>query len=453
MKIFSFVFVALCTVGLVACVNEDISFEKGNISRDIAYKLVLKELKEWNISLNEVDIWASEQKVAGNTGGFGSDDNLTSPDSESWFFLVDERPLDNWGHPCRYLFVDMNGIVYVYQQTMPPKFFDDMVLLNVSETTKNYNYYPITPTKKGTRSEDIPLLSHHYAIIISGGWSSTLNFPRYWNDCAEIYTTLTDQYGYDPSKIFVLMADGTDPGIDNSLNESSNPDLDGDSIDDIDFAATCSNLDSVFDSLAVHLTTDDYLFIYTIDHGDIDWFLDDSFLAMWNNEKYFASRFANKVHSITAKAIHIVMGQCHSGGFVEYFTNTPNVCISTACGKYEDSHPSVNGLYDEYVHLWTQSHNTTISDANGDGKITAKESHLYAKFRDTCNETPCHYGGSGYLSERLTLTGTYQNTYDSYIDGYCVFNNLSNYSFYAGVHIHEPEFGIPSGGSVDIFLT
>ena len=347
MKIFSFVFVALCTVGLVACVNEDISFEKGNISRDIAYKLVLKELKEWNISLNEVDIWASEQKVAGNTGGFGSDDNLTSPDSESWFFLVDERPLDNWGHPCRYLFVDMNGIVYVYQQTMPPKFFDDMVLLNVSETTKNYNYYPITPTKKGTRSEDIPLLSHHYAIIISGGWSSTLNFPRYWNDCAEIYTTLTDQYGYDPSKIFVLMADGTDPGIDNSLNESSNPDLDGDSIDDIDFAATCSNLDSVFDSLAVHLTTDDYLFIYTIDHGDIDWFLDDSFLAMWNNEKYFASRFANKVHSITAKAIHIVMGQCHSGGFVEYFTNTPNVCISTACGKYEDSHPSVNGLYDE----------------------------------------------------------------------------------------------------------
>ena len=68
---------------------------------------------------------------------------------------------------------------------------------------------------------------------------------------------------------------------------------------------------------------------------------------MWNNEKYFASRFANKVHSITAKAIHIVMGQCHSGGFVEYFTNTPNVCISTACGKYEDSHPSVNGLYDE----------------------------------------------------------------------------------------------------------
>ena len=34
-----------------------------------------------------------------------------------------------------------------------------------------------------------------------------------------------------------------------------------------------------------------------------------------------------------------------------------------------------------------------------------------------------------------------------------MFNNLSNYSFYAGVHIHEPEFGIPSGGSVDIFLT
>lgn len=287
-----------------------------------------------------------------------------------------------------------------------------------------------------------------------------MNYTRYWNDCAEIYMTLTEHYGYDPAKVFVLMADGTDPGIDNSEGLSSNPDLDGDGINDIDYAATNQNLDNVFNYLYSQLSYNDYLFIYTIDHGGMDNNLDESYLVMWNAERYYASTFASKVRSIRTKATHIVMGQCNSGGFVEYFTNYPKICISTACGKYELSYATSDLQFDEFVHLWTQSHHTNLSDISGDNHISAWESFRYAEIRDTKAETPCHYGGANYFSERLTLDGQCQGTHYSYIDGYCIFNNepTYNYSFYTNSHLHEPdlhepEFGIARGGKVDAYLT
>ena len=66
------------------------------------------------------------------------------------------------------------------------------------------------------------------------------------------------------------MADGTDSGVDNPEGYSSNPDLNDDGIADIDYVATSTNLTNLFDSLSMQLTDDDYLFIYTIDHGGID---------------------------------------------------------------------------------------------------------------------------------------------------------------------------------------
>lgn len=47
---------------------------------------------------------------------------LTSPDTESWLFFVDEKPLANWGHDCQYAFVDMNGNVFTHKASMPPDF-------------------------------------------------------------------------------------------------------------------------------------------------------------------------------------------------------------------------------------------------------------------------------------------------------------------------------------------
>ena len=54
----------LFIICLTACRQDDIQYEKGNIPRDIAYKLALKEL---NLSLEDVDIWASIERVKANT--------------------------------------------------------------------------------------------------------------------------------------------------------------------------------------------------------------------------------------------------------------------------------------------------------------------------------------------------------------------------------------------------
>lgn len=129
------------------------------------------------------------------------------------------------------------------------------------------------------------------------------------------------------------MSDGTNPGIDTSSGTSSNVDLDDDGIADIDYAATKSNVINVFNQLADKLTEEDYLFVYTIDHGGLDSSRNESYLVLWNGMYIYANEFSELVKSVNTQATNIVMGQCNSGGFIDYFKNSPNICISTACAK------------------------------------------------------------------------------------------------------------------------
>ena len=114
------------------------------------------------------------------------------------------------------------------------------------------------------------------------------------------------------------MSDGTSSNIDRSTGDSSPLDLDGNGTNDIQFAATSNNIKTTFSNLASRLTSNDYLFIFTIDHGNYD-SSGNSSLTLWNDENLYASTFAPWVNAINAKAINIVMGQCFSGGFISYF--------------------------------------------------------------------------------------------------------------------------------------
>lgn len=47
---------------------------------------------------------------------------IISPDYQSWFFFVDEQPLANWGHRCKYVFVNRQNASYVVRDMyMPPR--------------------------------------------------------------------------------------------------------------------------------------------------------------------------------------------------------------------------------------------------------------------------------------------------------------------------------------------
>lgn len=230
-----------------------------------------------------------------------------------------------------------------------------------------------------------------------GGIKDSSNYIRYWNDCAAIYSTLVNVYGYNRNHIYVLMSDGTNPANDRRTNngfDSSPLDLDGDGTNDIQYAATRTNIISVFNQLGNTLTTDNNLFIYTMDHGDISG--NNCYLCLWNNERLYDYEFASLLSNINANSINICMGQCHSGGFIDNLSNSKYV-IATACKYNEVSYSLYSGYdgYDAFVYYWTAAvtgaypnGETANADTNGDGYISMREAFNFANSMDNKPETP-----------------------------------------------------------------
>jgi hypothetical protein len=458
MKFFYISLLLAAMLSMIACSNE-LEKDKAEvagllISKNDAYTLAKEHLK--NKPLTEIDIYRTVDMLPAHTKiiSVGNED-IISPDCDSWLFFVDEMPLiANWEHPCKYIFVNAIGKVYVYERTMFPTkpSMEQMELLNKADVWNEYEGKPIVHDipknySRSTSSE------HLYAVIISGGGDKFNNHIRYWNDCSFIYKTLVNQYGYNPANIYVLMSDGTNPGIDTSSGTSSNVDLDDDGIADIDYAATKSNVINVFNQLADKLTEEDYLFVYTIDHGGLDSSRNESYLVLWNGMYIYANEFSELVKSVNTQATNIVMGQCNSGGFIDYFKNSPNICISTACAKNEYSFAMTGGLYDEYVYYWTNSHVNLVGDNDRNTFVSASESHVYSVSRDSRNETPQHYAGTDCLAEKLALSGKIKYSYGNLIDGYCVINSVQKEFYLVDSKPHEPEFGVHPGDKINIYLT
>ena len=118
LHVFLFLFALL---GLAACDDDDSYSEESPISRDLAYEMVKMKLFTYGKPFNEIDIYATKDILPANTPVIISKEETMSSDRNSWLFFIDEIPLiANWGHPCKYIFVDAFGNVTVYEKTMPP---------------------------------------------------------------------------------------------------------------------------------------------------------------------------------------------------------------------------------------------------------------------------------------------------------------------------------------------
>ena len=125
LKIFLLLFVVL---GFVACDDEKEGYTgEIPIYRDAAYELVKKQvsdkpLNEIDIYLNEIDIYVTPDMLPANTLVTTMSEEFTSPNCKSWLFFVDEMPMGNWSHPCKYIFVDASGKMVVHKGTMSPTY-------------------------------------------------------------------------------------------------------------------------------------------------------------------------------------------------------------------------------------------------------------------------------------------------------------------------------------------
>ena len=356
-----------------------------------------------------------------------SGNRIDLPSTGSLYF-IDEFPTANWSHPCRYVWFDSNlKKSKTIKENNPPSNLDKWVLISENYILPTKNHNRSTSNNKTPARNLSSSAAHNYAVIISGGYNAYNNHIRYWNDCQAIYSTLVNEYGYLDSHIYVLISDGTNPANDRNTGygyDSSPLDLDGDGDNDIQYAATKNNITSVFNLLSNTLTSNDFLYIFTTDHGDTMGG-DNALLCLWG-ETMTDAEFANEVNKVNAGAISIVMEQCYSGGFVSDLTASNRV-IATACTAYEFSYAMTGLLYNEFVYHWTSAvrgctpYGTSVNaDTNNDGLVSMKEAFDYAKNNDSKNETPQYNSSTPLYGELLSLNG-----YTIYIENQTITSNTA----------------------------
>jgi hypothetical protein len=352
------------------------------------------------------------------------DRKISSPFKESVLFFIDDAPFANWTHPCRYVFVDKNskGTYKVLSETSPPTIFEDYSLLSQINIPTGYKYN--FSTLKNNKNSEIGLKSaispgdasygYKYAVIISGGYNKYNNHERYWNDCEAIYSTLRYVYGFEHHQIFVLMSDGWETGADRHLisggYDDSPRDLDGDGTTDVTNKATKAAIISLFDMLGEWMLPNDYLYVFTTDHGSLE-SGNDVKICLWNETEMRDDEFATELNKINAGKISIVMEQCHSGGFVDDLSGNGRV-IATACQASQSSYATTDLLYNEFVYHWTAAalgeypDGTSVdADSNNDGFVTMLEAFEYARDNDTKSETPQYNSQPQSLGRELTNFG------------------------------------------------
>ena len=386
------------------------------ISQEQAWEIIKQKIFDYKYE--NVNIYVCSSLIPANSRIRTYGEEEIAPNTISWFFFVDDMPYGNWSHPCRYVYVDCDsGNVSIHNLFMPPLGLDLIPLIEKKVKSAPLLYDGIKMKRHhkalANSSLDNYTYSNNYAVILSGGVAPQSNYIRYWNDCAAIFSTLVNVYGYNKDHIYVLMSDGTNPAFDRCTNygyDSSPLDLDGDGFNDIQYAATRSNVFSVFNQLSSILTNDNNLFIYTMDHGETSG--NHSYLCLWNGEKLFDYEFGNLLSTINANTINICMGQCKSGGFIDDLTNSKYV-IATACKDDEDSHSLYDygcDGYDAFVFYWTAAvtgeypdGSSVNADINGDGYVSMREAFEFANSHDTKNETPQFSYTSNSLDKRLNL--------------------------------------------------
>ena len=340
-------------------------------------------------------------------------------DYNGWRIFVDEDPLKGWEHDCAvYTFPgpnnwtgDPNPTIQLLR--LPPD--ETLVPIEVK------NRYGIRATEKpniaysNSPNPNTNVAERTYAVILSGGVNKNSNYERYWNDCSFIYQTLVKRYNIPYDNISVIMSDGTNPAVDMLTTDyrhiSSPLDLDNNGTNDIQYAATLSNVQTVLSELSNELNEDDHLFIFVIDHGGTTDYDSESYICLWGNEKLYDYNLANLLTPLSNKYVNInvVLGQCYSGGFIDDLTKVGCV-VATASAGNEPSWACSNIPYDEFVYYWTSAVNKANSygiaidsDADGDGFISMQEAFEYAQELDSNTETPQYISTPTSVGEDLAF--------------------------------------------------
>ncbi len=338
-----------------------------------------------------------------------------------WLVFVDRHPGANWEHPCWYFFVDAaSGEVRRYEAMTPPLRRPELTEITAGRDNPPPGLSEEMLDRYSARLRALPKppsRGQAYAFIISGGANQSNNHIRYWNDCAFIYRTLVEYYGYADDHIRVCISDGTSPAVDRSDGTNSPADLDGDGDADIEYPATLTYVGQVFNELATTLTASDQLFIFTTDHGGQE-SGHDCYLNLWNLEELRDDQMAAYVAALPCESIICTFEQCFSGGMIDDLQADGRVI---ATGANWDEYSWAMGpdyIYDTFVYFWTSAVGWAMpdgtpvdADTNNDNIVSMHEAFLYAEAHDQEDETPQYSSSPTELGDVLNLLGNMEGVY------------------------------------------
>jgi hypothetical protein len=199
----------------------------------------------------------------------------------------------------------------------------------------------------------------NYAVLFSGGGDATNNRIQFYDDTKKIYQMLVSKYGLVKQNIYVLYADGTDPGVDRADGKDS----------DMSFAsgshvlsATKDNLKSTLSTLA-DIKSSDYFFFLATDHGsglkNVPSRTNEEKLCGWG-ENIRDAELAPWLTSVKSAHSTFVFTECFSGGMVDDLM--PLGVGSFACAAanhYESSWFVGNDFITEFTTALENGYNTT----------------------------------------------------------------------------------------------
>lgn len=346
-----------------------------HISKEEALKIVEPITSKYSDRWVDIsdEIIPAGTRIAYNTMGHQLDiDDLSyclSPDFDSWLLVIDNDASITGSHRHIHFFVNVMTGEYLTVE------LEGRAIIEW-DTARNICIYPETISGfDGKKSNQrLPERSYgvtQWAVIISGGCDSLSNKSRYYNDCVNIYSKLTQVLGYPKGNIFCLMADGTNPALDQRIGPntyiSSDPDLDNDGTDDIQYEANRTNIASVFNSLSLLVSPGDEVLVFMTDHGT-----SYGNFCLWGSETLSPSQLNTELNKLgTSVLIDVVMGQCYSGAFISPLSAS-NRTIATSCTSTEVAW-ALGYQYNYFLHYWTEQ---IVNSATGGDRYVAP-SELY----------------------------------------------------------------------------
>lgn len=383
---------------------------QANISKNEAYKVVAKNVKE---SQNEM--WLSNKPFRiGDTlslwNGF-----LVCPFEEAWGVFIDNQPLNNWGHECQYIFVNIsNGEQKCFNRTSPPhkiseywtKYKSIYPIVTKDTTKTNLFLRQLRQTTRNQRThEGLNVInqesSNIYAIIIDYcGSYPEYNHERLWNDCSAMYSTLRNN-GYPRDHIYVAMPDSSfELHLASGAFIPTPQDLDGDGLNDIGYEASVNGINDLFQDISNVLTEDDILLVYLTGHGNAVYDFSSTYfgVVMGENDMYTDNTLFQRLSALNASILNLIVQR----NYTHYFTHSDTILYNHAsyqtvisCVDFPTTDSLDSLLFDPYTFHWLTAVNDgdLQADINSDGYISMYEAHSYA----TANSP---YIGSPYMPKQ-----------------------------------------------------